>query len=385
MKHKSKWKLYVAALLIITNAVTFTVTIKMVTSEFPKLFQVKAMLEKYYDGNIDENVLDVAATKAMTAALKDPYTVFMDSSEYKTFMNALSGDFVGVGVQIEVKDGKITVVSPLEDSPAKKSGILSGDIILKVNDADISGKTVDQVATLIRGEAGTTVKIEFYREGKGNFTVDLKRASIILSSVKGEMINGEVGYIQISGFDANTDVLFNKELASLISKGMKGLVLDLRGNGGGYLYASVNIASNFVEKGKTIVYTVDKYNKKAVENSKGGLWIGKPLVVLVDGGSASASEVFSGAIRDYNAGTLVGTKTFGKGIVQATISDKSDGTALKVTISKYYSPHGININKIGITPDVIIELPDNFYNTTYNRAKDTQFQSALHIVEGKLK
>ncbi len=385
MKNKRSWILLVAALLVITNTGTFFISSYYATSKFPKLYQISNMLYKYYDGNIDAKALDIGAVKGMTAALQDPYTVFMDNTEYESFNSQLSGSFVGVGLQVENKDGKIVVVAPIDNSPAKKAGIAPGDVILDVDGKDISSNTLDEVVAMIRGKAGTSVVISFFREGKGNFDVTLIRESIVLESVKGEILDNNIGYIQITGFDANTDELFNKKLSELANNNMKGLIVDLRGNGGGYLKTCVNITSNFVEKGKTIVYTVDKYNNKEVEKSTGGLWVGKPLVVLTDAGTASASEVFSGAIRDYKAGTLVGVKTFGKGIVQVTIPDKTDGTALKVTISKYYTPNGENIHKKGITPDVEVAYPQDLYGKPYDRNADPQFQKALQVIKEKVK
>lgn len=393
MKKKSSWIILIVALLIITNTGTFYISnnlaalrfSKLDVSKFSKLYEIRDLLYKYYDGNIDDKVLEMGAVKGMTAALKDPYTVFMDSSDYQSFSSELSGSFTGVGLQVENKSSKVVVVAPIDNSPAKKAGIITGDVIEKIDGNDISGKALNEVVSMIRGKADTSVKINFFREGKGNFDVTLKRQSIVLDSVKGEMLDNNIGYIQISGFDANTDELFNKKLSELVDKNMKGLIIDLRGNGGGYLKTCVNIASNFVENGKTIVYTVDKYNNKDVEKSKGGIWVGKPLVVLTDQGTASASEVFSGAVRDYKAATLVGTTTFGKGIVQITIPDKSDGTALKVTISKYYSPNGENIHKKGIKPDIEVAYPKELQGKTYDRSADPQFQKAFQVIKDKVK
>jgi carboxyl-terminal processing protease len=185
-------------------------------------------------------------------------------------------------------------------------------------------------------------------------------------------------------FDASTGKEFSNKLAELKSKGIKGLVFDLRQNGGGYLDQCIEVTSNFVKKDDTIVYTIDKNNKKEIDKSIGGIAYGMPLVVLVDGNTASASEVFSGAIRDYKAGTIVGTKTFGKGIVQTTFTDRIDGTALKVTTSKYYSPLGINIHKIGITPDIIIEDADAIKNKG-DINKDHQLQKAIEVMKDKIK
>ncbi len=198
------------------------------------------------------------------------------------------------------------------------------------------------------------------------------------------MIDNNIGYIQVSMFDEHTSKNFKNALDNLKDKGMKSLLLDLRGNPGGLLDECINMASNFIEKGKVVVSTIDKYENKKEYKSKGGDFIGFPVTILVDEGSASASEVFLGAMKDYNAATSIGKKTFGKGVVQ-TIIETGDNTALKVTISKYYSPKGININHKGITPDMEIDYPEELRKKEYDRKIDPQFNKALNIAKSKIK
>ena len=198
------------------------------------------------------------------------------------------------------------------------------------------------------------------------------------------MIDNNIGYIQVSMFDENTSKNFKNALDNLKDNGMKSLILDLRGNPGGLLDECINMASNFIDKGKVVVSTVDKYKNKKEYKSKGGNFIGLPLTILVDEGSASASEVFLGAMKDYNAATSIGKKTFGKGVVQ-TIIETGDDTALKVTISKYYSPKGINIDHKGITPDIVIDYPDELRKKEYDRKLDPQLNKALNIAKSKIK
>ena len=237
---------------------------------------------------------------------------------------------------------------------------------------------------MMKGQEGTKVKLTLYRDNKGEFDVDLVRAKINMVTVKSEMIDSQVGYIQVSMFDENTAKNFKTQLADLQGKGMKVLILDLRSNPGGLLSECVDMVSNFVEKDKVIVSTVDKYNQSKKYQSVGGSAIGMPLVVLTNEGTASASEIFSGAIRDYKLGTLVGKKTYGKGVVQ-TILDTGEGTALKVTISKYYTPNGENINHTGINPDVVVDYPDSLRTAEYSRSADPQFNKALEIAKSKIK
>lgn len=353
--------------------------------KYKKLFEIKELLEKYYYDNIDEEKMVEGAIKGLTESLKDPYTVFMNRKEYEDFNTGTEGSYVGVGLQVGVKDEKITVIAPFDNSPAKKGGIISGDIITRVNDTVVAGKDLELAVSMMRGKEGEDVTLTLLREGTGLFNVTLKRAKIIIETVKGEMLEGNIGYIQLTMFDEKTDEDFIKRAKELKASGMKGLILDLRGNPGGLLDTCEKISSQFIQKGDVIVS--QKYKDGTEASSKataGQLLLGMPLVVLTDGGTASASEILSGVARDYNIGTLIGTKTFGKGVVQ-TIVKTGSGTALKVTISKYYTPKGENIDKIGINPHIEVEYPKELLTKPYDRATDPQFNKAMEVIKGKLK
>ncbi|MDD7795654.1 S41 family peptidase [Clostridium sp. 'White wine YQ'] len=352
--------------------------------KYKKLFAIRDELYKKYDGQIDDNKLLDGAIKGMTAALDDPYTVYMTKEEASDFMGKMQGNFSGVGIQLDIKDNNLVVVSPIEGSPAEKAGVVKGDIILKVDDKDVTAKEYDKAVAMIRGEKGTKVKLTLSREGKGTFDLTLTRDTISVKSVKGEIIENGIALVSISSFDEHTDKEFIDTLNSLKSKGMKGIILDLRGNPGGYLSTAVNVVSQFIDKSKVIVSTKDKYNNEEKSVSKGGNFINTPLVVLTDEGTASAAEIVSGALKDYKAATLVGTKTFGKGVVQSPI-EMNDGTLLKVTISKWYTPNGNNIHKTGIMPDIQVEYPKELQTSPYNRSKDPQFEKALDVIREKLK
>jgi carboxyl-terminal processing protease len=400
MNKKSRWIGITVAVVLTTNLLTYYGTRRISfllpngaaigaeqfqdVSNFQKMFEVRNLLYRMYDGKIDENVLVEGAIKGMTSALEDPYTTFMNKDEFSSFSSQTSGSYSGIGLQIEVKEDKIIVLSTFEGSPARKAGILSGDIIEKVNDTDVSGKEYEKAVTMMKGKEGTEVNITVSRSGNETRTYTVKRAKITLQTVSGEMIEGNIGYIKISMFDENTGKNFDKKLKELQDQGAKGLLMDLRQNPGGLLTTCIDVASNFVEKGKVLVSTVDKYKKETKYESKGGIAIGMPLVVLTDGSTASASEIVSGVVRDYKLGTLVGEKTFGKGVVQ-TILDTGDGTALKVTISRYYTPNGENIHKTGIQPDVRIEYPEELLKVPYSRATDPQFDRALDLIKEKVK
>lgn len=400
MNSKKKWVVWTVVIVLVTNLLTYygTKGISIVlpngtiigaqqdqdVSKFQKMFEVRSLLNKYYDGNIDDNALVEGAIKGMAAALNDPYTVFMNQKEYESFNAQTEGAYSGVGLQIEVKEDKIVVLSTFEGSPARKAGILPGDIIEKVDGTDVTAKEYDKAVTMMKGKEGTNVNITIARNSNETHTYTIKRAKITIDTVTAEMLPGNIGYIKISMFDENTGTNFNKKLKDLQSQGAKGLMLDLRQNPGGLLNTCVDVVSNFIPEGKTIVSTIDKYKKEKKYESNGGSAIGMPLVVLTDEMTASASEIVSGAIRDYKIGTLIGNKTFGKGVVQ-TLLDTGDGTALKVTISKYYTPNGENIHKIGIDPDVKVDYPQDLLKKPYNRNTDPQFIKALEVMRDKLK
>ncbi len=398
---KKKWITFTIIIVLITNTVTYFGSTLFGTylpngkvaisktdynnyMKFEKLFLVKDQLDNYYDGKIDDNVLVEGAIKGMTSALNDPYTVFMNKQEYADFNAQTEGNYSGVGLQVQADNDNIVVVDIFEDSPSKKAGILPKDVIEKVDGKAVSGKELEAAVALMKGQEGTKVKLTLYRENKGEFEVELTRAKINLVTIKGEMIDSKVGYIQVSMFDENTAKNFKSKLDELKGKGMQVLIIDLRSNPGGLLNECVDMVSNFVEKDKVVVSTVDKYNYSKKYYSTGGDAMGMPLVVLTNEGTASASEIFSGAVRDYKLGTLVGKKTYGKGVVQ-TLLDTGDGTALKVTISKYYTPNGENINHTGIKPDVEVEYPDTLRAAQYNRSTDPQFNKALEIAKSKIK
>ncbi|MBE6043010.1 MAG: S41 family peptidase [Clostridium thermopalmarium] len=397
------WGLIGVLILILTNFATYIIGTTMPIKgtrriseatyedlvKFNKLFIVKENLYKFYDGNIDEEALVDGAIKGMTESLKDPYTVYMNTEEFKEFNTQTEGNYVGLGLQVGVKDDKVVVIAPFEDSPAKKAGILSGDVIEKVDGKEVNGKEYEKAVAMMRGEKDTYVTLTITREGKGTFDVKVKREEITLITVTGEMVDDNIGYVQITVFDEHTDEQFNKVTADLKKKGMKAMILDLRQNPGGWLTQAINITSKFVPKDKVIVSTEDKNGNKEEYKSKGGDLIGMPLVVLTDGGTASASEIFSGAIRDYNLGTLVGENTFGKGIVQSVLYEKKygfgDGTALKVTTSKYYTPKGENIHHKGIKPNIEVKYPKELSEKPYDKKTDPQFIKALEVIKEKVK
>ncbi len=405
---KNKWKRVtgIVSLLIVTNLITLGLSNyisfklpdgKVIVSrktyenvvDFEKLYTIKDKLDRYYLGEIDIDKLIDGAAAGMTEAVGDPYTTYMNAEEFKDFYSQTEGNYVGLGIQVGVKEDKIVVVATFENSPAEKVGILSGDIIESVNGTKVEGKDLEKAVKTMKGEKGEAVELTLARENKGSFNVKAVRDEIEMITVKKEMIDSQVGYIQVTMFDENTSSNFENAIKDLNSKGMKSLIVDLRENPGGLLDQTVNMCSQFIPKNKNIVYTEDKNGNRKDYNSVGGIAEGLPLTILIDEGSASASEIFTGAIKDYKLGTLVGTKTFGKGVVQTTFyRDRDgfrDGTALKVTISKYYTPNGQNIHGIGIEPDILVEYPEELKGKSYDKSVDPQFEKALEVAKEKIK
>lgn len=356
---------------------------KAAVDKYKTLFEVRDDLITLYDGTMDDEAMLEAAIKGMVNSLGDPYTVYMNSKEYKDLMSSISGSFKGIGVYIAAKDNEVVVQSTIEGGPAEKAGIKSKDVIFSVDGEEIGGDT-DKAVALMKGEEIKTLDLVILR-GEEKLQMSVTRADVKTVCVNGEMLNDEIGYIRLTSFDENAYKDFHAKLEELKKQGMKALVFDLRSNGGGLLTQAAKIASEFIPKGKIITYTIDKYENREDVKSIGGSAQGMPLVVLTDGYTASASEIVTGALRDYKAATVVGTKTYGKGVVQVPFELKSGEGGLKVTISKYYTPNGENINKVGINPDYEIELNEDELKDEYTKEKDSQINKALEILNEKLK
>lgn len=351
-------------------------------SDWSKLDYIKNAINTYYDGEIDSQKELEGAVKGLVNSLDDPYSQFYNQKEFAALNEQGSGKFIGIGIQVGTKDGNIIVIAPIDGGPAKEAGMMSGDIIYKIDGKVYSGSELDDAVSHMRGEEGKSVDI-IVKRGDKEIPFTIVRREINMSPVKSEMLTDTIGMITLSQFTKDCDVEFKQALDDLKSKGAKGYVVDLRGNPGGYLSESVRIASNFIEKDKVVVSTIDKNKKKIEDKSVGGDYIGVPLAVLINKGSASASEVVSGALKDYKAAVLVGEQSFGKGIVQQ-IFELPGGEGLKLTVAAYYSPNGTNIHKIGITPDEVVAFPEDLTQENYTKDKDPQLQKAIEIVKSKI-
>jgi peptidase, S41 family len=345
-------------------------------------------IDDYYLNGIDNDKMKDGIYKGMVDSLGDPYTVYYNSEEYKQFTSSSSGTYSGIGVAVSqnVTTGAITIVKTFKKGSGEKEGMKPGDVIYKVEGKKIEGLELSKVVSMIKGEEGTFVKVTVLRDGKEiEFNLERKKLEVDTVNYRMEDRSGKkIGYISVSEFDEVTASQFKSAISELNKEGMEGLVIDLRDNPGGLLDVTCEMLDRMIKKG-LLVYTVDKYGKRVDEDATDSDSFDKPVAILVNGNSASASEVFSGAMKDYKAATLVGTKTFGKGIVQSIVPF-GDGTAMKVTVSKYYTPNGVNIHGTGIEPDVVVELSkDATKNGKYDRKYDNQLDKALDVVVDKLK
>ena len=300
------------------------------------------------------------ALRGMMESLDDPHSVYFTKEEMRSFQEDIKGKYVGVGMVIQKKVGEpLTVVSPIEDGPAYKAGIKPKDQIVEIDGESTYNLTSEEASKRLKGKANTSVKVKVFREvNKMTKVFELKRETIELKYVKSKMLEGGIGYLRLTQFGDNVYPDMKKALEDLQAKGMKGLIFDLRSNPGGELGQSIKIASMFIEKGK-IVSTRQKKGEESVYTREGKYFGNFPMVVLINGGSASASEIVSGALKDHKRATLIGEKTFGKGSVQ-TLLPLPDGDGIKITIAKYYTPNGISIDGTGIEPDKKVEDKDYY-------------------------
>lgn len=353
-----------------------------------KLTVLKYLIDTYYLEDVDTEDFATGIYKGFISSLKDPYSTYYTKEEYESLMESSSGVYHGIGAVVsqDVKTGVITIVKPYKDGPAYKAGLLPNDIIYKVEGEEVTGEDLTEVVSKIKGKEGTKVNLTIIRDGVADpmdFTIVRKKINI--PTIEYEMLKDKIGYIQITEFDEITISQFASAVSDLEKKGMKGLVIDVRDNPGGLLNSVVDILDRLLPKGKLVVYTEDKYGKREEEVTDDSLRFNKPIAVLINGNSASASEIFAGTLQDYKMATIVGTTSFGKGIVQRVIP-LTDGTAVKLTISKYFTPNGRNIHGEGIVPDVEVELDEELKQlVTIPKDKDNQLQKAIEILKKKIK
>jgi len=336
------------------------------------------LASKYVDPQaLDFREMVYGSIKGMVYSLNDPYTTFLTPKENKEFQNSLEGTLEGIGAELTLRNDLITVVSPLKNSPAKKAGLQPEDVILKIDGVDVNEYTFEQAVMKIRGPRGSKVILTISRKGH-NEPIDLTitRETINVSSVEWKMIEG-IALIELNQFGTKTKDEFSKTISEMLPKRPKGIILDLRYNGGGYLDGAVDIVSEFIEKGKVV--SVKKRNPEEDEviyvNGKARV-ANTPLVVLINKGSASASEIVAGAIQDYGRGKILGEQSFGKGTVQE-VENLIDGSSLRITVAKWYTSNNNNISEVGIKPDIVVERSVDDMSSN----KDPQLDAALEYLK----
>ena len=344
------------------------------------LSKIKKAIDKNFlwQDKIDEEKLKDGAIKGYVEGLGDKYTEYISKDEMKKFTENINGSFMGIGIYMiaDESTGKIIVHHPISDSPAYKAGIKAGDVIVSVDGVEYGYDELNTIADHIKGEAGTKVKLVIERDGK-NIDFEIERAKIETNPITSKMLEKDIGYLNLPSFDKDVSKKLKEKIDDLTAKGAKSLILDLRNNGGGMVDECEEITDLFLDKDKTIMTTKDKKGNVQKSVTKNKKTYDLPLVILVNENTASASEILTGALKDNNRIKVIGTKTYGKGVIQS-VFNLSDGSGLKITTAEYFTPNGIEINKKGITPDIEVKLPDTVKSVYAVEEKDdTQLKKAI--------
>ena len=344
------------------------------------LSKIKKAIDKNFlwQDKIDEEKLKDGAIKGYVEGLGDKYTEYISKDEMKKFTENINGSFMGIGIYMiaDESSGKIIVHHPISDSPAYKAGIKAGDVIVSVDGVEYGYDELNTIADHIKGEAGTKVKLVIERDGK-NIDFEIERAKIETNPITSKMLEKDIGYLNLPSFDKDVSKKLKEKIDDLTAKGAKSLILDLRNNGGGMVDECEEITDLFLDKDKTIMTTKDKKGNVEKSVTKNKKTYDLPLVILVNENTASASEILTGALKDNNRTKVIGTKTYGKGVIQS-VFNLSDGSGLKITTAEYFTPNGIEINKKGITPDIEVKLPDTVKSVYAVEEKDdTQLKKAI--------
>ena len=400
MNSEKAQKIYkIIMLVVLTAVITFMITslvmynvvgknsIKYVTvsgesSSLAKTFSyLKSFIEKNYIGDIDEQKMVEEAIKGYIKGIGDEYSEYIASDEMKEFMEDTNGKYVGIGIYIanNTETNQIVVLMPMEGSPAQKAGLQTGDIIVKINGEEYKGDQLTEASNTMKGEEGTKVKLEILR-GEQTLEIEVERENIKVNHIESEMLSHKIGYIKLSTFDSGAAEEFKNKYEELEKQGAKSLIIDLRNNGGGLVKEATDIADMMVEKGKTLLITSSKGEAEEITKAEKDRSITVPVVVLVNKNSASASEILAAALKESDNAEIVGEKTYGKGVIQ-TIYTLSDGSGLKLTTNEYFTPNHNVINKVGITPDVEVSLPEGKTLYTIEDSEDTQLQKAVELLK----
>ena len=403
MEEKKRFKAYKIAMLIVLVAfITFLITsivfyqyftnsenagrfLLFPTSENSSIEQelekYRAIIDQYYLGEVDETKLKEGAIRGYIDGLEDSYTEYISKEEMEDYMADTMGNFVGIGIYMvnDTQTNRIMVLSPIKGSPAEEAGILPGDYIISINGEQYTGEQNSLAATKIKGEEGTTVTLEILR-GEETLNFEIKRENVIVDPVEGKVIENNIGYIQFSSFNENTAQDFKTRFEELQKSNITSLIIDLRNNGGGLVEQALQIAGYIADKDSVLLYEVDKNENEEIEKSEDDPIINIPIIILVNENTASSSEILAGALKDLGKAKIVGTTTYGKGVIQEVLT-LPDGSGLKITTKKYLTPNKTEINEIGITPDEEVELPDTVENILdVSEEEDTQLQKAIEML-----
>ncbi|MBE5911602.1 S41 family peptidase [Pseudobutyrivibrio sp.] len=393
-KSTKKWPIFLAAVLGIALGAAITLGIlfavgtvnkkSAVTSstvgENAKLSSLIQLIKDYYYIDVDDETLQNGLYEGLFESLDDPYSEYYTEDEYDELMSTLSGNYAGIGalLQKNIETGEVNITKVYSDTPAEKAGLQAGDSIVSADEYLAVDMDLDEFVQHIRGEEGTSVALVISRDGE-EMTITCERETIATPTVESKMLENNIGYIAVSQFTESTYDDFVEAYEDLESQGMTAVVFDMRNNGGGLVDSVVKILDYLLPEG-TVVYTMDRNDYKVEYSSDADNYKDIPMAVLVNGNTASAAEIFTGAIRDFEYGTIIGTQTYGKGIVQSTI-DLGDGTAVKITTSRYYTPSGECIHGKGITPDIVLEYEFlGGENEAYSIEYDNQLQKALEVL-----
>lgn len=397
MKKEKIQKIYKSIMLIIlTAAITFIITsismyrslgkgtVKYIASDtIGRTFQTfHSFIEKHYLGEMDDNAMLESAIKGYVEGLNDEYSEYITKEEMEEYMQDTTGKYVGIGIYIaaNTQTNQIVVLMPMKGSPAEEAGLKSGDVITKVDGVAYTGETLSEASSALKKEEGTKAQIEILRDDEVlNFEVE--RREVKINHIETEVLENKIGYMEIATFDEGCYQEFKQKWEELKAKNVTSLIIDLRNNGGGIVQEATNIADMMVEKDKTLLITASKNKEENRTKAKQEKEIDLPIVILVNENTASSSEILTAAIKENNSQvTIVGTNTYGKGVIQ-TIFNLTDGSGIKLTTSEYYTPNHNVINKVGIKPDIEVEFPEEENLYTVEQEKDTQLQKAIELLK----
>ena len=403
MEEKRKYNIYKTIMIIVLTAfITFLITAlvgynyvtkgdgaKLLVREtssnqdlIVQLEKYKSIIDEFYLGEVNEEDLKEGAIKGYIEGLGDPYTEYISKEEMKEYMEDTLGNYVGIGIYmlLDEENGKIKVLAPMKGSPAETVGIKSGDIIETVDGEEYTKDEMSEVANKIKGKEGTTVKLGIKR-GEENLEFEVTRQNIKVNPVEGKILENNIGYVQFASFDETTYEDFKAKYEELKNQGITSLIIDLRNNGGGLVDQATDIADLFVEKDTPLLYEVDKDGNEEIVKAEDDVTINIPTIILTNENTASASEILAGALKDLGKAKIVGTKTYGKGIIQQIIP-LNDGSGIKITTEEYQTPNRNKIHEVGIEPDEIVELPETVTNVLeILEDQDTQLQKAIELLK----